>query len=313
MARPPRIQFPNAVYHVTARGNNRQDIFLDDKDRYSFLNLLAEANKHFNLHIFAFCLMSNHYHLLLRTPEANLAVTMHWINSTYTVRFHRRYGQCGHLLQGRYKSVLVVDEAHWLHLSMYIHLNPVRAGIVDDPGWFVWSSFCDYSRHRPRFDWLVRDEILNHYGATEASSLHKYREECLTLAGTSPAFLEQLKSGVVLGSREKVNELLKKYLPKEKPEGKSVLLKLSRPAIDMDAELKRVSKAFGLEVDDLRRRRKNSPARLAVYYHLVERCGMSMANVAKAMGVSINAVSKGIMRFKEMKDAHKEINASMSY
>ena len=164
MSRPWRIQYEDAVYHISVRGNNRQAIFLDDEDRSHFLGLLPRAIERFRLQIFAFCLMDNHYHLFLRTPKANLSQAMHWVNGTYTGYFNWRHQRDGHLLKGRYKSVLVTDETHYLHLSMYVHLNPVRAGMVEDPAQYQWSSFTDYIAIKPRFNWISRDEILDNYG-----------------------------------------------------------------------------------------------------------------------------------------------------
>ena len=120
--------FPDAVYHVTSRGNRRQDIFIDDFDRRDFLDRLGRASVRYNLRIHAFCLMSNHYHLFLRTPEPNLADAMRWINSGYALRLNRRHRQSGHVLQGRYKAALVIEQAHWINLSFYVHLNPVLPG-----------------------------------------------------------------------------------------------------------------------------------------------------------------------------------------
>src|SRR4030042_904598 len=117
MALPWRIQFPGAVYHVTARGNNRQDIFSGPEDRREFLELLGRAASRFGLKVFAFCLMSNHYHLFLCTLQPNLAAAMKWLNGTYTARCNRRHQRSGHLFQGRYKSILVADEAPWPQLS----------------------------------------------------------------------------------------------------------------------------------------------------------------------------------------------------
>ena len=143
MARPWRIQYPDAIYHVTSRGNNRQEIFLEDEDRRLFLDTLAAVISRFNLHLFAFCLMSNHFHLFLRTPQANLSRAMQWLIGTYTRRFLGRHRRGGHLFQGRFKAALVADEGHWLNLSLYLHLNPVRAGLVEDPAGYEWARFRD--------------------------------------------------------------------------------------------------------------------------------------------------------------------------
>lgn len=154
MARPWRIQYPDEAYHVVQRGNNRQDIFGHNEDREDFLELLGECAERFRLHIFAFCLMTNHYHLFLRPPEANLAPAMHWVNVTYSIHFLHRHKRSGHLFQGRYKAVLVLGDEHWQVLSFYLHLNPVRTKMVEKLGDYAWSSFRDYTRARSRFKWL---------------------------------------------------------------------------------------------------------------------------------------------------------------
>jgi putative transposase len=130
MARPLRLEFSGAVYHVTARGDRREAIFLDDQDRQRFLGLLGREIGQQNWLLYAYCLMGNHYHLLLETPEANLARGMRRLNGVYTQGFNRRYGLSGHVLQGRYKAILVDRDAYLLELSRYVVLNPVRAGLI---------------------------------------------------------------------------------------------------------------------------------------------------------------------------------------
>lgn len=302
MARPWRIQFPGALYHVTARGNNRQAIFLDDPDRQCFLELLAAAVPRFGLEILAFCLMSNHYHLFLRTRLGNLSRAMQWLNTTYTVRFKRRHRRSGHFLQGRYKAVLVTEEAHWLHLSMYIHLNPVRAGLATDPAEYEWSSFRDYTRARSRFDWLKTEEILAEYGGSAAGRRRHYRTACLAGAGTAPSWLEQLRSGVILGTREKAEELAAKFRPAGKAEAVPQYLQMVRPEVSGERELARVAEVFGVKVEDLRRKRRQFPPRLAAYAHLVEQCGLSVLETARLTEVSTAAVSMGLRRFRTWRE-----------
>src|SRR6185369_17190356 len=126
MARPLRIERPGAWYHVTARGNERQPIYRDDQDRYHFLTLLDEMTATFNLLVHAYVLMDNHYHLIVELREPNLSRAMQWLNVSYSMWFNRRRSRCGHLFQGRFKSV-IVDRCEWgLGLSRYVHLNPVR-------------------------------------------------------------------------------------------------------------------------------------------------------------------------------------------
>jgi REP element-mobilizing transposase RayT len=298
MARPWRIQFPDALYHVTARGNNRQAIFLEEADKRTFLDTLATAVSRFDLHLFAFCLMDNHYHLFLRTPKGNLSRAMHWLNCTYTRRIFQKYHRGGHLLQGRYKAVVVADEGHWLHLSMYLHLNPVRAGMVQDPADYEWSSFRDYTRPRSRFAWLKPEEILAQSGRG-AGSRRRYRSECMGLSGQAPSFWQEIRSAVVLGPAEVVEELAKKYGPAGKREAVPEFRQASRPGVKMEDELDRVAAVFGVKRADLNHRRRNFPPRLAAYYHLVEHCGFGVTEVGAVLVVSAMAVSLGVRRFRE--------------
>lgn len=140
MARPLRIEYPGALYHVTTRGNARADIYLDDGDRRAFLAVLAQVDERFGWRLFAYCLMGNHYHLLVETPRANLSRGMRQLNGVYTQRFNRAHGRVGHLFQGRYKAILVEREAHLLELCRYVVLNPVRAGMVARAEDWPWSS-----------------------------------------------------------------------------------------------------------------------------------------------------------------------------
>ena len=134
MARPLRIEYPGAVYHIINRGNARKDIYLDDEDRQDFLGLLVKVVKRFNWLCHGFCLMDNHYHLLIKTIDANLSQGMRQLNGEYTQRFNKRHNAIGHIFHGRYKSLLVAKDEYLLQLSRYIILNPVRAGRVKRPG-----------------------------------------------------------------------------------------------------------------------------------------------------------------------------------
>jgi len=128
MARPLRIEFPGAVYHVTSRGNERKAIFRDDQDHKIFLDTLADVTLRYNWLCHAYCLMDNHYHLLIDTPDGNLSIGMRQLNGIYTQRFNKRYSRVGHLFQGRFKAVLVQKDSHLLEACRYVVLNPVRAG-----------------------------------------------------------------------------------------------------------------------------------------------------------------------------------------
>jgi REP element-mobilizing transposase RayT len=140
MARPLRIEYPGALYHITSRGNDKNLIFLDDKDRDVFLDLLHSINTRYHFILHAYCLMDNHYHLLIETPEGNLSYGMRQLNGVYTQMFNKKYKRVGHIFQGRYKAVLVDKDNYLLEVARYIVLNPVRARLVDAPEKWRFSS-----------------------------------------------------------------------------------------------------------------------------------------------------------------------------
>lgn len=140
MARPLRIEFAGATYHVTSRGDRREPIFVDDSDRRDLLGVVGTALKRFDASMLAYCLMGNHYHFVLQTRQANLSLLMRHINGVYTQRFNRRHDKTGHLFQGRFKAILVDSEAYLVELCRYVELNPVRAGFVASPLDWTWSS-----------------------------------------------------------------------------------------------------------------------------------------------------------------------------
>jgi putative transposase len=141
MPRPLRIQAEDAVYHVAGRGNSHLPIFLDDRDRQLFLILLGLAVGRYGWHCYGFCLMTTHYHLLVMTPEPNIARGMQWLNGVYAQRFNKRHAHGGHVFRGRYQSTLVEGEGHLVELHRYLPLNPVRAGICKSPREYAWSSY----------------------------------------------------------------------------------------------------------------------------------------------------------------------------
>jgi putative transposase len=149
MARPLRIVYPGAYYHVMSRGNEQKEIFKSQRDREKFLEYLASANERYGAIIQAYCLMSNHYHLLLETPEGNLPQIMRHINGAYTTYFNVKRKRSGHLFQGRYKAILVDADSYAAELSRYIHLNPIRVGLAERSEDYPWSSYRSYIGQSP--------------------------------------------------------------------------------------------------------------------------------------------------------------------
>src|SRR3970040_1788762 len=159
MARPLRLEFPGALYHVTARGNARQKIFLDEEARHRFLDLLGKEVTQQGWFCYAYCLMDNHYHLLIETPEPNLVAGMRRLNGVYTPAFNRRHRRVGHLFQGRYKAIVVDKDAYLRELCRYIVLNPVRAKAVKRPERWPWSSYGATLGEGPAPSWLAVEEV----------------------------------------------------------------------------------------------------------------------------------------------------------
>ena len=198
MARPLRLEFPGAVYHVTSRGNARQAIFLDKDDRESFMEVLSSVAARFNWLCHAYCLMETHYHILVETPEGNLSRGMRQLNGVYTQVFNRRHTRVGHLFQGRYKGILVEKEAHLLALCRYVVLNPVRAGLVRRPAEWKWSSYRATGGEAKRSPVLEIDWVLSQFGRRREEAKREYRRYVLEgIQEKSP--WESLKGPDLLG------------------------------------------------------------------------------------------------------------------
>ena len=170
-----RIAVPNGYYHVIARGNDRQPIVADDNDRAHFFELLAHGVERYGVPCHAACLMDNHYHLLLQTPRANLSIAMRQINGRYAQAFNRKHNRCGHLFQARFRSILVEDDEHFLAACRYIVLNPVRAGMCEQPGDYRWSSYRATAGLEPRPAYLTVAELDRRLGSTQSGRTARYR------------------------------------------------------------------------------------------------------------------------------------------
>ena len=162
MSRPLRIEFPGAAYHVTSRGDRREAIYLDDADRSAQLAIIEQAMERFDAQVLAYCLMENHFHLVLHTRQANLSRLMRHVNGVYTQAYNRRHGLVGHLFQGRFKAILVDRDSYLLALCRYVERNPVAAGMVAAAGDWPWSSYRAHVGAAPTPDWLDRDGLHGH-------------------------------------------------------------------------------------------------------------------------------------------------------
>jgi len=219
MARPIRIEYPGALYHVTARGNEGKEIFKCTQDRQTFLSCLESTIQRYQAVIHVYCLMNNHYHLLLETPAGNLSQILRYINGTYTRYFNTKRKRWGHLFQGRYKAILVDADAYAAELSRYIHLNPVRAGLTSRPEEYPWSSYHYYTGQRKKPNWLTVDLILGYFSGKPSSSRKDYHDFVFSLVDReygSP--LRDTMASTILGSKDFVHTIKERYVAGRKPD-----------------------------------------------------------------------------------------------
>lgn len=206
MARPLRLEFSGALYHITSRGNRREDIFENDTDRTRFLALLNDVCEAHYWVCHAYCLMGNHYHLLIETPDANLSKGMRQLNGVYTQTFNRAHGRVGHLFQGRYKAILVEKENYLLELSRYIVLNPVRAGMVRSAADWAWSSYQATVGQSNGPDCLNTEWILASFGKRKSLAIEKFRRFVSEGKG-QPSPWKFLRNQVYLGGDKFVHKM----------------------------------------------------------------------------------------------------------
>ena len=206
MTRPLRLEFEGALYHITSRGDRRENIYETDADRQGFLSLLARICEKYNWTCHSYCLMSNHYHLLVETPEANLSKGMRQLNGVYTQDFNRRNHCCGHVFQGRFKSILVDKEAYLLELARYIVLNPVRAGMVQRAQDWPWSSFRATIGLVKKPVWLQDDWLLSAFGKNNTEAIRHYMKFVVDGMNRAPIWAA-LKQQIYLGDEHFIDNV----------------------------------------------------------------------------------------------------------
>jgi REP element-mobilizing transposase RayT len=203
-----RIEFPGAVYHITSRGNDRRDIFLDDDDRRRFLELLGEVVARFGWIVTAYTLMTNHFHLVIETPTPTLSRGMQWLNGSYAAWFNRKYKRWGHLLGDRFHAFLVEKESYYLELLRYVVLNPVRAKLVERPEQYAWSSYRATAGYEAAPEWLQVGEIAALFGAADdwRDNYKAYVDEKLT---SEERLFDKVERQIYLGTEEWVASMRK--------------------------------------------------------------------------------------------------------
>jgi len=192
-----RIEYPGAFYHVTSRGNAKHNIYLTDEDRVTFLEVLADVVETHNLRCHAYCLMNNHYHLLLETPDANLSNSIRDLNGMYAQIFNQLHKRVGHIFQGRFKAFLIEQETYLREVARYIVLNPVRAKITSNPRAWKWSSYKSTAGETAIPTWLYTDQILGMFSKRRKVAQQEYKKFVHAGIKSESPFLEIGKGGIL--------------------------------------------------------------------------------------------------------------------
>jgi REP element-mobilizing transposase RayT len=304
MARPLRITFPGAFYHVTSRGNEQKPVFKSRRDREKFLEYLQSASERYNAIIHAFCLMDNHYHLLIETPSGNLPQIMRHINGAYTTYFNFKRARSGHLFQGRYKAILVDKDSYAKELSRYIHLNPVRAEMVKTPGVYQWSSYNAYIGKREVPDWLHRNFILAYFGKKVTSAQKGYRDFVKALVG--PGYESPLKDAtatLMLGSAEYIKHIKNSYLGNPSGSRDLPALRQIHQGIGMETVLELVHGTL---------EKMPTQIRNAGIYLCRKHTGEKLRTIGKHFGISDAAVSQVCKRFAARIESERSLRRAVA-
>lgn len=311
MARPLRIEYAGAFYHVINRGNAGENLFKSKSDREKFLEYIGKAVDRFAIKIYTYCLMSNHYHVLVETPQPNLSKAIQWINVSYATYFNRKRQRRGHLFQGRFKAILVDADEYLMQLSRYIHLNPVRAKMVESPSEYRWSSYPAFIGKVKAPDWLETEWLLSQFGKKKIEAINNYKdfvEEPDIKVLENPA--KDLVGGLILGAPDFVGWVKEKILLSRPDEKEIPQLRQLKPTIKVDTIAEAVCREFKCSRESIiERGRKNNIARdLAIYLSRAisgetgAKLGEYFGNISGAgITVRYNHISTEIERNKQIR------------
>jgi len=313
MARPLRIQYPGAVYHVACRGNDRKNIFRSDDDRRVFLQMLSRSLDIYSVSLYAYVLMDNHFHVLVETPLGNLSEFMRHFNITYTGYFNRRYNRVGHLYQGRYKSILVEKDAYLSVLSRYIHLNPVRVEAIqnyDDERKiaylyrYPWSSLPVYLNNNKREEMTDCSVVLGYFGGATPKGRAAYRKQLLADIAEELEIKNEIFSQSVIGRKAFLEWVKANYFAgdekREQPAAKKIKCYQKKETI-----LALIAEETGKDLDTIKSE-KGTLRRLAMDL-LFRYGGLRGPEIGALFGVGYSAVSQERKRLRESKHKNKSI------
>jgi putative transposase len=292
MARPYRLQCENCLYHITSRGDDRKMIFVSEHDFNKFLEYVLSAKERFMFHLYAYCLMNNHYHLLVETTQPNISRIMQYINTSYTIYYNIKRNKCGHLFQGRYKSIIVEADAYFKELTRYIHLNPVRAKMVDSPEKYKWSSYRSYiEKESGKY---VDKELVKPLLGMNSS---QYRVFVLDGINGLQNPLKDVYAGFIVGSvgfiKDKLKDLKFQVETKELAH-KRAIKNMTHPQ-DIINEVAAYYKQNPSDVCNSKKRPMT--AKMTAIYLLTKKTGLTNTEIGAYFNMKHAAVSKSALSF----------------
>lgn len=307
MARQLRIEYEDAFYHITSRGNERRKIYFTKTDYEKFLEYIAKAKEKYTIKIHGYVLMTNHYHLIIETPEANLKKTMHYINSSYTAYTNTKHKRSGHLFQGRYKGILIDKDNYLTELSRYIHLNPVRAKITEKPEDYPYSSYLSYITDK-KDPVAEQGLILAMLSDNIKEARRKYREYVENAIGAeqeSP--FVNVYGGIILGRQSFIKDTLKK-IKSERLNEKEISRKKSLSVVyDSEDIIDAIARHYKTTKIDLLQN-KSSEARKITVYFLKRETGLTNRQIGEMLGgISYSAAAKMHERFSKEIEKNRKL------
>jgi REP element-mobilizing transposase RayT len=306
MARQLRLAFEDACYHITSRGSRKEKIFYSDQDKSVFLEKLNETLNRYSVVCYAYCLMDNHYHLFIRTPKANISQSMHFLNTSYTNWFKAEHKIIGPVLQGRYKSIIVDEDSYGIVLSAYIHLNPLRAKMVDELKEYQWSSYSDYiTSKKGAVDRLDTEFILGQISEDIKDARRFYRRYVRENQEMRDPAKDSYR-GIVLGGKDYIGEILRRIdnfgRKREIRATRIINTKTAEEIIDIIKEVHRIPREEIIE-----KGRGNLYRKISMYL-VKKHTDLKLEEIGRIYGMDYSAVSQSCKRFESEIDNNKKLH-----
>jgi len=312
MARQLRIEFENAFYHITSRGNQRDKIFYDASDRGRFLKILTRTKERYGFMLHGYALMDNHYHLLMETPKANLSQIMQNINTSYTVYMNRKYHRSGHLLQGRFKGIIVDKDRYLISLSRYLHLNPVRAKLVKRPVDYPWTSYRVFIGLKRDNSLVDKEETLLYFSKRINRAVKAYRDFVEADARKEENPFTAMEAGLLLGSRPFKAKVLG-LIEKMKVDEEIVQAKKLRKRVPIGSVIKACQLYYGKSREALVDRVKGNEGRQVAIYLAKILSGERGKEIGRYFGIKGPAVSDTIKRMEGRLDKESQLRKTIEF